>query len=88
MLEIALGMKEVRNTSTEHPIVAIMANDIASNLNGMSEDEFLHHLATFALAVSSMAIAQTVALCLDEEQQNELALTINELMEIEQLGRE
>ena len=88
MLEIALGMKSVRNTSTEHPVVAILANDIASNKDGMSEDEFLHHLATFALAVSSMAIAQTVELCLSEEEQDQLAITIGELMEIEQLGRE
>jgi hypothetical protein len=81
-------MKQVQATSTEHPIIAIMANDLAANRDGMTEDEFLTNLARFALAVSSMAIAQTVDLCLDEAEQNQLAMTIQEIMEIEDLGKE
>jgi hypothetical protein len=88
MLEIALGMKAVQNTATEHPLVAIMANDFLNSRDGMDEDEFLTVLARFALAVSAMAIAQTVELCLDEDEQNLLAITVNELMEIEDLGKE
>ena len=88
MLEIAFGMKQVHNDSTEHPIVAMMANDFASNRDGMTEDEFMTNLARFALAVSAMAVAQTVQLCLSDEQQEQLALTIEELNEMENLGKE
>ena len=79
-------MKEVQQTATENPMVAMMANQLEHNRNDWSDDEFFEFLAKFALTISAMAISHTVQLCLPEDQQNELEKTILELMEISEMG--
>ena len=79
-------MKEVQQTATENPMVAMMANQLGDSRNDWSDDEFMTFLAKFALTISAMAISQTVQLCLDETAQNELEKTILELMEISEMG--
>ena len=86
MLEIAMGMKEIKQTATENPLVAIMAQNLNSIRNEASEDEFLGFLAKFALTISAMAISETVQLCLDDNAQDELQKTILELMEISEMA--
>ena len=79
-------MKEIQQTATENPLVAIMAQNLNSIRDEASEDEFLGFLAKFALTISAMAISETVQLCLDDNAQDELQKTILELMEISEMG--
>ncbi len=82
MLDIAFGMKQVASEACENPFVAMMAQGLDAMRTEVDSDEFLSALAQFAMAISAQAVSGTIVLTLDENEQNELEKTINELMSI------
>lgn len=83
MLEVAIGMKSVAHDACDNPFVAMMAQGLDAMRTEVDSDEFLSALAQFAMAISANAVSGTVMLTLDENEQNLLAQTIEDLMTID-----